>query len=97
MVQAAENLHQKIWGKDFKTILKDVRDYDSGATSSWKCVPEEDLKLLELDKLGYTHDGLLIRAEYETIFTDLCSKEKKKKICRGVVLTGQRGSGESCR
>ena len=88
-MQAAENLHQKIWGKDFKTILKDVRDHSGAA---WKCLLKEDVDSLGMATLHYNQCGLLIRAEYEIAFEELCSK---KDICRGVVLTGQHGSGTS--
>lgn len=67
-------------------MLKDVQDH---SRATWKCLLKEDVNSLGMAELGHTEGGLLIQAEYETAFKELCSKEQKKDICHGIILNGQ--------
>jgi hypothetical protein len=89
-MQAAENLHEKNWGKDLSVILEEIYDHEE---IPWKYVPKKHIDSLEMAQLGYYEKGLLVRAEYTAAFDELCPKAEKNGICRGVVVIGQPGIG----
>ena len=75
MVRAAEKLHEKIWGNDLEVILEDISDHEG---NSWKSVSKKHIDSLEMNQLGYSEKGLLVRAEYNVTFDALCLKAEKK-------------------
>ena len=74
-MQAAEKLHEKIWGNDLKVILEEILDHEG---NTWKYVPKKHIDSLEMNQLGYSEKGLLVRAEYNVTFDALCLKAEKK-------------------
>jgi hypothetical protein len=89
-MEAAENLHEKLWGQNLDEKLKVVSG-DGGRT--WKYLPKEQLDSLQLDLLGYSERVLLFRDEYSATMESFELKQAMKGGRRGVVVTGQPGIG----
>jgi hypothetical protein len=92
VISAAENLHERMWGKDINSILEEITDFE-GVT--WKYVPKKHIDSLELDELGYPEKhGLLVRPEYNTALESFGYGAAIERQCSGVVVTGQQGIGK---
>ncbi|KAI9446795.1 hypothetical protein H4582DRAFT_2070118 [Lactarius indigo] len=93
-MQAAEELHETLWGVDYNAILKEISD-DQGTT--WKYVPESFIESSGMCALGFPEcGGLLFRNEYEAAWENFHNDVAKASHCGGVVVTGQLGIGKSC-
>lgn len=86
---AAEGLYEQLWGKDLNIILREI----SVEGTTWKYVPKENIDHLQMRKLGYREESLLIRPEYETALAMFGYESAKDRNCGGVVVTGQPGIG----
>lgn len=89
VMQAAENLHEKLWGQNLNDKLKVLSD-DGG---TWKYLPKDYLDFIQLPPLGYREDVLLFREEYSAAVESFDPENAMKGGCRGVVVTGQPGIG----
>jgi hypothetical protein len=88
-MQAAENLHEKLWGRNLNDKLKEISD--GGRT--WKYIPKEQIDSLQLGPLGYDEDVLLFREEYTATVESFDLEKARKQKLRGTVVTGQPGIG----
>ena len=89
VMQAVENLHEKLWGQSLNDNLKEHSE--NGVT--WKYLPKEYLDSLQLPLLGHLEDVLLFREEYKIAMDSFNPEESMKGGSRGVVVTGQPGIG----
>jgi hypothetical protein len=80
-------LRLELWGKDLSSILEQVPD------CSEKYVSQTKIAQLQLNKLGYCENALLIREEYITAINML---EGPFQPFNAVVITGQPGIGVLC-
>ncbi|KAI9464952.1 hypothetical protein BJY52DRAFT_1144826, partial [Lactarius psammicola] len=95
VMQAAETLFVKLWGKDLNVILEEIPH--NGTT--WKYVPKTYIDSLGMMALGYSEPhGLLVRSEYDVVLSMLNEDHNtaQERNCGGVVITGQPGIGKSC-
>jgi hypothetical protein len=89
-VLAAEELYEKLWGKDLNIILREV----SVGGTTWKYVPKETIDHLNMRRLDYLEEcGLLIWQEYDLALATFDYEGAMNCNCGGVVVTGQPGIG----
>jgi hypothetical protein len=83
MLEAAQLVYNKFWGKNLNDILQPVPNY-----GDLKYFTEEQIVDLKLMRLLYGETVLLVREEY-----DVCYNALKDSNSGGVVVTGQPGIG----
>lgn len=64
VLRAAWKLRDDLWGKNLDRELQDV----PGEKGVLKYVPKKYLDSLDIRLLGYSENGLLVRAEYDVAY-----------------------------
>jgi hypothetical protein len=85
-IKIAQELHRKLWKKPFNAILS---EYDVSSGKSFQYIPNQLIEDLQLYRLNYLENILLVREEYVTAFNTLESWAGSAGRGGGVVITGQ--------